>query len=146
MLHYQSLSFVPKAIWTELISHHHNDFLASHFGIKKTYRLLAQKYYWPTLCHDVKAYVKDCDVCLASKTVQYKPYNDFQSLPVPIHQCKDLSIDFVTRLPVSNNWKKNSYDSILVIVNQLMKIKHYEPVKITIDKPKLTKGIIDMVV
>ena len=48
----------------ELICHHHNDLLDGHFGIKKTCKLLVQKYYWPTLRHDVKAYVKGWDVCL----------------------------------------------------------------------------------
>ena len=54
IFYYQSLPFVLKAIQTELISHHHNDLLAGHFGIKKTCKLLAQKYYWSTLRHDVK--------------------------------------------------------------------------------------------
>ena len=101
IFHHQGLSFVPKAIRTELISHHHDNPLAGHFGIKKIGKLLGQKYYWPTLCHDVEAYVKGCDVCLASKAVCHKPYSDFQSLPVPTHQWKDLLMDFVTGLPIS---------------------------------------------
>ena len=101
----------------ELISRHHDDPLAGHFGIEKTRELLAQKYYWPTLCHDVEAYVKGCDVCLASKAICHKPYDDLQSLPIPTHQWKDLSMDFVTGLPVSIDWNGDSYDSILVIVN-----------------------------
>ena len=70
----------------ELISRHHDDPLAGHFGIEKTCKLLAQKYYWPTLRHNVKAYVKDCDICLASKAVRHKPYGDLQLLPVLTHQ------------------------------------------------------------
>ena len=41
MLHHQSLPFVPKAIWIELISYHHNNSLADYFAIKKTCKLLA---------------------------------------------------------------------------------------------------------
>ena len=55
-------------------------------------------------------------------------------------------MDFVTRTPLSSDWKSNSYDSIFVIVNWLTKIVHYQLVKITIDTPGLTKVIIDMVV
>ena len=86
ILHYQGLPFVPKAIWTELISRHHDDPLAGHFSIGKTRKFLAQKYYWPTLRHNVEAYVKGCNVCLASKAVCHKPYGDLQLLPVPTHQ------------------------------------------------------------
>ena len=85
ILHHQGLPFVPEAIRTELISRHHDDLLAGHFGIEKTCKLLARKYYWPTLRHDVKAYVKGCDVCLASKAVRYKPYSNLQLLPIPTH-------------------------------------------------------------
>ena len=55
-------------------------------------------------------------------------------------------MDFVTGLPLSADWKGNSYNSILVIVNCLTKIVHYELVKVTIDAPRLAEVIIDMVV
>ena len=61
--------------------------------------------------------MKSCDVCLASKVVRHKSYGDLQSLPVPTHQWKDLLMDFVTGLPVSIDWKGDSYNSILVIVD-----------------------------
>ena len=55
-------------------------------------------------------------------------------------------MDFVTGLPISTNWKGDSYDSILVIVNQLIKMVYYKTVKITIDAPGLVEIIIDLVV
>ena len=55
-------------------------------------------------------------------------------------------MDFVTALPVSINWKEDSYDSILVIVNRLTKMGYYKPVKITLDAPGLAKVIIDVIV
>ena len=137
---------MPEAIWTKLISRDYNDLLAGHFGIKKTHELLVQKYFWLSLRHNVKAYVKDCDVCLRSKAVRHKPYDDLQSLPVPTHWWKDLLMDFVTGLPISTNWKGDSYDSILVIVDRLTRMVYYKPVEITIDASTLTKIIIAAVV
>ena len=55
-------------------------------------------------------------------------------------------MDFVTGLPISTNWKGDSYDSILVIVDWLTKMVHYEPVKVTIDAPGLAEVILDVVV
>ena len=55
-------------------------------------------------------------------------------------------MDFVTGLPLFADWKGDSYDSILVIVDQLTKMVHYEPVKVTIDAPGLAEVIIDVVV
>ncbi len=55
-------------------------------------------------------------------------------------------MDFVTGLPVSTNWKGETYDSILVIVNRLMKMIYYELVKVTIDASALAEVIIEVVV
>ncbi len=66
VLHYQGLLYVPKVIRSELISRHHDKLFAGHFGIEKTYELIAKKYYWLLLRQDVETYVKDCDVCFAS--------------------------------------------------------------------------------
>ncbi len=85
VLHYEGLPYVPEIVRTKLISRHHNDPLAGHFGIDKTRELIAQKYYWLTLRRDVEAYVTGCNICLASKLVRHEPYGDLQSLPMPTH-------------------------------------------------------------
>ena len=53
-------------------------------------------------------------------------------------------MDFVTSLPILTNWKKDSYNSILVVVDRLTKMIHYKPVKTTIDALKLAEVIIDV--
>ena len=146
VLHYQGLPFVSEVIRTELISRHHDDPLAGHFGIDKTRELIGRKYYRPSLRKDVEAYVKGCNVCLALKAVKHKPYGDLQALPVPTHQWKNLLMYFVTGLPVSTNWKGENYNSILVIVDWLTKMVHYEPVKVIIDAPGLAEIIFNVVV
>ncbi len=146
LLHYQGLPYVPKVIRSELINKYHNNPLAGHFGIEKTCKLIARKYYWSTLQQDVEVYVKGCNICLASKVVRHKPYGDLQLLPVPTHQWKHLSMDFITGLPISADWKGDSYDSILAIVDRLMKMVYYVPVKVTIDAPGLAEVIINVVV
>ena len=55
-------------------------------------------------------------------------------------------MDFVTGLPISTDWKGDSYNSILVIVNWLTKMVYYKPVKVTIDTPGLAEVIINVVV
>ncbi len=55
-------------------------------------------------------------------------------------------MDFVTSLPISANWKGDSYESILVIIDRLIKMVHYKLVKVTIDASGLTEAIINVVV
>ena len=129
-----------------MINCHHNNLLAGQFGIDKTKEFVGWKYYWPSLSKDVETYIIGSDVCLTLKAVRHKPYTDLQSLPVLTHQWKNLSMDFVTSLPLSADWKGNSYNSILVIIDRLTKIVYYKPVNVTINAPELAKVIMDVMV
>lgn len=55
-------------------------------------------------------------------------------------------MNFVTGLPISMDWKRNSYNVIFVIVDRFIKIIYYKLIKTTIDVDGLAKAIIDMVV
>ena len=52
----------------------------------------------------------------------------------------------MARFPLTADWKGDSYDSILVIINRLTKIVYYKPVKVTIDAPGLVEVIINVVI
>ncbi len=77
---------MPEIVKTGLITRHHDDPLAGYFRIDKTQVLIAQKYYWPTFCYNIEAYVTGCDIYLALKAVRHKLYDYLQSLLVPTHQ------------------------------------------------------------
>ena len=115
-----------------------------YLGFDKTRELIARKCSWPSLQKDIETNVKGYDACLDSQARRHKPYGDPQSLPAPTHRYKDLPMNFVTGLPISAVGKNDSYDSILIIVDRLTKMVHYEPAKI--DAPGLAVAILDVVV
>ena len=45
VLYYQSFLYVLKVIYFELIIKYHNNLLIDYFGIEKTQKLIARKYY-----------------------------------------------------------------------------------------------------
>ena len=55
-------------------------------------------------------------------------------------------MDFATGLLLSIDWKCTSYELILIIVNRLTKIVHYELVKVIINTLRLAEVIINAVV
>ena len=55
-------------------------------------------------------------------------------------------MDLITGLPIFTNWKGKTYNSILVIVNQITKIVYYEPVKVSINAPGLAEVILVVVI
>ena len=122
VLHHQDFLCVSKIFRTKFINSYHNNPLADYFGIKKTQKLVNQKYYWLILCNNIKNYVKRYNVCLTSKAVWHKPYNDFQLLPVLIYCWNNWLIDFITELSILIDWKNDSYDSIFLIKNASLQI------------------------
>lgn len=53
--------------------------------LKKYKKLIAKKYFWPTFCQDVKAYVRGCNIYLALKAISYKLYKNLQLLSIFTH-------------------------------------------------------------
>ena len=145
-LFYDNKPYIPLTLRTEIMASHHDDPLAGHFGIEKTQELIARKYHWDTLKVDVEKYVNGCDICMRAKSKRHKPYGNLQSLPIPSHKWKDLTMDFVTGLPPSKDWRGVKYDSILVIVDRLTKMVHYEAVQKTLTAEGLAEVIIDVII
>ena len=86
----------------KLITKHHNNLLASHFGIKKTRELIAENL--------ISQHSNRCEILyqrmrrlFSIKAMRHKLYGDLQSFSVLTHQWKDLSMNFVTGLAVSTN-------------------------------------------
>ena len=75
-----------------------------------------------------------------------KLYGNLQSLPVFTYYSKNLLIDFITGLQILTDWKRDNYNSILVIINRFTKMVYYKSVKITIDAPGFIEIIVDIVV
>ncbi len=55
-------------------------------------------------------------------------------------------MNFMTGFLISANWKGDSYDSILVIVDRLTKMVYYELVKVKINILDLAKVILDIII
>lgn len=92
--------------------------------------LVRNTYYQPSPRKNIEAQVKSCNVCLNSKAVRHKPYNDFLLFLILTNQWKNFLIDFVTALLILTNQKGKSYNFILVIINRLTKIVYYELIKV----------------
>jgi hypothetical protein len=73
---------------------------------------------------EITAYVARCDTCCRVKAVHLKLARLLQPLPVPGWKWKEISMDFITRLPFT----QKGNDLIWVIIDQLTKYAHFVPV------------------
>ena len=55
-------------------------------------------------------------------------------------------MNFITKLLILIDLKRDSYNSILVIIDWLIKIVYYKPIKIIINAPGLANVILNVVV
>lgn len=71
---------------------------------------------------DIKSYISHCTTCQHIKPENRKPTGLLQPIPIPSSVWVDLSMDFVTGLPMSQ-----SYIAILVVVDRYSKGIHLGP-------------------
>lgn len=118
-LNYLGKLFVPDLpeAHLELLRQPHNAPAAGRPGKTKTFELLTKNYYWPQMMKYVEQYVKNCHTCSDAKATRHAPFGIFRPLPIPEQPWRDISMDFVTGLPVSDY-----YDAILVVVDRLTKM------------------------
>ena len=122
--------FEKVALKTKLLRLHHDDFLASHFKIKKTRVLMQKKFYWLKMTKDIKEYVKDCDMCQRIKTSRHRFYDEFSSLSVSTRSWTKISMNFITKFFL-NCYDDDIYDAILIIIDRFLKMTHYILAKLT---------------
>jgi len=81
---------------------------------------------------DVKQYVQACTTCQYNKYSTQNPYGLLQPLPLPTQVWEDISMDFITHLPIINN-----KSTIWVIVDRLTKFVHFIAFSNTFTAPTL---------
>jgi hypothetical protein len=72
--------------------------------------------------NDLKAYVRECDICQRVRAENVSPAGLLQPLPVPERPWFSISMDFIEGLPISKG-----HSVIWVIVDRLTKYAHFLP-------------------
>ena len=74
---------------------------------------------------DMAEYISRCMKCQQVKVEHQHPTGLLQPLPVPEWKWEVISMDFITRFPMT--WRQ--HDSIMFVVYKLTKVTHFIPVK-----------------
>jgi hypothetical protein len=118
---------VPKneEVRQQILDEAHLSRYSIHPRSAKMYHDLKQRYWWTKMKIEIARYVARCDTCRRVKAIHMKAAGPLQSLPIPTWKWEDISMDFIVGLPRT----ARGYDSIWVIIDRLMKIAHFLPVK-----------------
>jgi hypothetical protein len=89
-------------------------------GFTKTYDRVKRSFFWDGMKHDIRNFATECEVCQRNKGETIKSLGTLQPLPIPPAIWKDISMDFITGLPISRN-----KSVIMVGVDRLSKYAHF---------------------
>lgn len=114
--------------------------MAGHAGIKKTSVRLSFTFFWPKMRKDVEQHVAACLVCQQIKYSTQAPAG-LLPLHVPSLVWDELTMDFITRLPLSRG-----FEVTLVVVDRLSKSAHFGALSSQFTAIKTVNLFADMVV
>lgn len=123
-LYYRERLYIPdhNKLKAQLLRECHDKPAAGHPGKNKLYELLTREYYWPGMYRYVEQWTRNCHTCRRSTPSREARQGVLRPLPIPEQAWQDISMDFIVGLPTSRG-----YDSILVVVDRLTKMRHFIP-------------------
>lgn len=92
---------VPSDFRPKLMEHFHSSLVGAHFGAKRTFNKIQEKYYWPNMILDIKKYVKSCLLCQQYKASNSTPVGLMADYPRMFCPGKAYSVDIVGPLPMT---------------------------------------------
>ncbi|MBW0483214.1 hypothetical protein O181_022929 [Austropuccinia psidii MF-1] len=129
-----------EEIQLNILQKRHDSPLAGHPGQEKTLKLIKRDFYWAGINQFIKDYVCSCQQCSRNKKIHHKKFGLLKPLQIPSGPGNSLSMDFITQLPLSNN-----FESILVVVNRFSKMAIFIPAYGTITALELAQIFISHV-
>ncbi|CAN6718668.1 unnamed protein product [Malus baccata var. baccata] len=117
MLMQENRMYVPnnEELKKEILDEAHCSAYAMHPGGTKMYHTIRPFYYWPCMKREIAEYVCRCIVCQQVKAERKKPFGRMQPLHVPQWKWENITMDFVYKLPRT----QNGFDGVWVIVDRL---------------------------
>ena len=121
-LYYQYRLVIPKESQKigSILREFHDTAVGGHSGYFRTYKRIANLFFWEGMRRNIKEYVQKCEVCQRNKYQTLSPAGLLQPLPIPKQIWTDVSMDFIGGLP-----KSGGMDTILVVVDRLTKYAHF---------------------
>ncbi|GMF41489.1 unnamed protein product [Phytophthora fragariaefolia] len=99
----------------DVLVHYHDNAVVAHAGAVRSFLALRQHFLWRGMRSTVDEYIRTCETCARNKSGDQRR-GLLQPLPIPTASWRDISMDFVTGLPLSKG-----FDTIYVTVCRLSK-------------------------
>ena len=112
-----------KGIKERIVEEMHSTPYRAHPGIQRTIGWVRESFYWKGMLGNVRQFVESCPVCQMEKSDHQLAKGKLASTQIPEEKWKEISIDFITDLPMS----AGNRDTVLTIVDKAMRMVHLVP-------------------
>uniref|UniRef100_A0A3P9M1D4 Gypsy retrotransposon integrase-like protein 1 n=1 Tax=Oryzias latipes TaxID=8090 RepID=A0A3P9M1D4_ORYLA len=112
--------FVPPNLRSRVIHWAHASLLSCHPGVRRTMHAISRRFWWPCMEQEVREYVSACSVCARNKSSTGRRMGLLQPLPIPSRPWAEVSMDFVTGLPLSRG-----HNTVLTVVDRFSKMVRF---------------------
>ncbi|KAF7812849.1 Ty3/gypsy retrotransposon protein [Senna tora] len=123
---YEGRIFIPASakLKNMIFTTFHDSVMGGHSGVTKTYKAIAEIFWWRRLRKEVQEYVSKCSTCQQVKYSTDKKQGLLQPIPVADQPWQELTMDFIVSLPNSHG-----YTAIMVVVDRFTKVAHLGALK-----------------
>ncbi|CAF4574791.1 unnamed protein product, partial [Didymodactylos carnosus] len=109
----QKLPYIPSSMLPALFRAFHDDPLAGHFSVNRTYHKLQCRYWWPEMKNSIENYIKSCLKCRQFNISRQKKSGKLCPIPPPSGPFEFIGMDFCG--PFQSTPNDNKY--VLVITD-----------------------------
>ena len=96
---------VPNELRKEILESYHDNPLAGHLGIEKTFKRIQSKYWWPRCFIHVYHWIESCLICASKKNPQIRFKNEL--IPISVSEPFEIvGVDVVGPFPESTKGNK----------------------------------------
>ena len=138
IVHWQAI--VPLSQRRVVLNYAHDIKASGHLGIRKTLGRIRQRFYWPGLQNDVRAYVNGCEKCTKRKDPNMTKKAPLQAVRSG-YPMERIAVDILGELPLTE--KGNKY--ILVLADYFTKWTECFPMA-NMETSTIAKIIMDEVI
>ena len=94
--------YVPVTMVDLVLNNCHDNVLAAHFGIQRTYHKVRQRYFWKRMYRDIDNLVRSCMSCSQRKSHRHKVLAPLMTMKVP-DAFERVSVDILGPLSITTS-------------------------------------------
>ena len=114
----KKLIFIPSSMISSLLQAYHDMPWSAHFGFRRTYIRLKDKYWWPGMKNSIQNYIKGCLKCKKFNVERQKSAGLLKPITTPSGPFQLLGLDCSSSFPIAT--QENKY--VLAIIDYFTKL------------------------